>query len=261
MLEGLKDSNPMLLILGVILIPISVAIVSLWADGRNAERQRELSQQIFTRQERLTVTQTIDNYFEGIGKLLATESDPAVRDRIVVARTRALLARLSKPEDNALVVRFISELRADLLVRPARIIERAKSPYISLAGIDLSGTNLSFVNLYNADLHGSKLRNADLSWANLSNADLSSADLSGATLNGSELGAAALGKADLTRANLRGTGLVDADLRGATLREAVVGGFEVEDISLHTDLTGADTQGATWLDGHVCTGADTECTP
>ena len=191
----------------------------------------------------------IDTYFEGVGNLLAAAE---ARDRIVVARTRALLSRLAGPADSTVVVRFIAELRADLLIRPARVIERSKSPYVSLAGVDLRGTDLSFVNLYQAELEGANLSGANLSWANLGGANLAGANLSGSVLHGADLDQASLRGANLTAARLQGAGLARSDLREANLRGALIGTHRADDVALSTEFGGAITTGAVWLDGRKC---------
>ena len=252
MLNTLKESNPVILLAGVILIPITVAVVSLWVDTRIDERQRELAEDLYQRQQALTVTQTIDAYFQGVGEILLAAPEPAVRDRIIVARTRALLDRLELPRDKGLVVRFISQMRPDLTKRPRRLLERPTSPFIDLSDIDLSANDLSFINLYGADLSGASLRGVNLSWANLAQADLRRADLSGAVLQGADLSGAILSGARLRDARIGGADFGSALLDGADLQGADNSDFEFEGITTQTDFTAANLAGARWLDGSRC---------
>lgn len=252
MLENFKETNPLILIAGIILIPVTVAVVSLWVDTRIDDRQRTLAQDLHQRQESLAVAQTIDAYFQGVGQVLLGEMNSALRDRIIVARTNALLTRLNRPVDRALIVRFVNQMQPELTKRPERVLERSAQPYIDLSGIDLSGTDLAFINLYRADLSGAILREARLTWANLSHADLRGADLSGASLNGAELNGAVL-----TGARLRGARIGGASFRAARLDRADLGSadatdFEFEGITTRTSFEAAILTGARWLDGSLC---------
>lgn len=252
MLQNVKDTNPLILIAGIICIPVAVAAVSLWVDTRIDERQRTLAEDLHRRQEALAVAQTIDAYFQGVGQVLLSEMDPALRDRLIVARTNALLGRLHQPADRALVVRFVNQMQPELTKRPQRSLERSIRPFIDLSGTDLSGADLAFINLYRADLRGAKLRNAELTWANLSGANLRDADLSGARLNGAELHGAELSGAKLAGARIGGASFRGATLDAADLRGADAGDFEFEGITTPTTFEAASLAGATWLDGRVC---------
>lgn len=262
MLENVKESNPLILIAGIICIPVAVAAASLWVDTRIDERQRTLAEELHQRQEALAVAQTIDAYFQGVGQVLLSEMDSALRDRLIVARTNALLGRLHRPGDRALVVRFVNQMQPELTKRPERALERSARPFIDLSGMDLSGTDLAFINLYRADLRGAKLRNARLTWANLSYANLREADLSGARLNGAEFHGALLSGAKLAAAGIGGASFRAARLDGADLRGADAGDFEFEGITTRTSFEAARLDGVTWLDGRVCgAGSVGECRP
>lgn len=252
MFENLKESNPLLLIAGIIFIPIAVAAVSLWVDTRIDERQRQAAQDLYQRQERLTVAQTIDAYFQGVGSILLGEMDSAMRDRIIAARTTALLGRLSRPRDRAMVVRFISQMQPQLMRRPQRALERSTQPFIDLSALDLSETDLSFANLYRADLRGADLSGSNLSWANLSHANLEGAVLDGAILGGAELNAAILRGASLREARIGGANFTQAQLHDANFQSADMSDLEFDGITTKTSFTGASLSGARWLDGDRC---------
>ena len=156
MLNGLKESNPLLILAGIILIPIGVAVVSLWVDTRIDERQRKAAEDLFQRQQALTVAQTMDSYFQGVGMLLTESPDQPESTRLVVARTNALLNRLGRAEDRALIVRFVSELSPGLTARPERMLERASKPFIDLAELEerapVDGYRARFVHSDNMTL-------------------------------------------------------------------------------------------------------------
>ncbi len=252
MLENLKESNPLLILAGIILIPIGVAVVSLWVDTRIDKRQRLAAEDLFQRQERLTVTQTIDAYFQGVGLLMTEEMESQTRNRIVIARTNALLNRLAHPKDKALVVRFISDLRPELTVRPARMLERASKPFIDLANIDLQGTDLSYINLHQANLTGADLRNVKLLWANLARTNLEDARLDGSDLRGAELSASAMLGASLRRAKIGGASFNGANLQNADLRQADASDFEFEGLVTSTIFDHAKLANAVWMEGSRC---------
>lgn len=252
MFENLKESNPLLLVAGIVLIPIGVAAVSLWVDTRIDERQRLAAKELYQRQEMLTVTQTIDAYFQGIGSLAATDMESESGRRIIVARTNALLGRLTHPKDKALVVRFISDLRPELVKRPERALERASQPFVDLAGMDLRGTDLSYVNLNRANLPAADLSGANLQWANLSDSNLQAARLDEADLRGVALSRSVLGNASLRGAKLGGASFTGASLNNTDLGGADLSGFEFEGAVTETSLTRADLSGAVWTDGSRC---------
>lgn len=252
MLKNLRDSDPLLILAGIILIPIGVAAVSLWVDTRIDARQRAAAEDLFRRQERLTVTQTIDNYFQGVGMLITSDKDLKGHNQIIIARTNALLARLTHPQDRALIIRFVSELRPELTKRPKRMLERAAKPFIDLANLDLSGTDLSYINLGQANLSGADLRSAKLLWANLRQASLRGALLDQTDLRGAELSASTLSRASLRRAQIGGTSFIAADLEDADLRDADTSDFEFEGLVTTTNFDNATLANTIWLDGSVC---------
>ncbi len=252
MFSNLKENNPLLIIAGIVFIPVVIAGVSLWVDVRIDKRQRQAAEELFQRQERLTLTQTIDAYFQGVGAIFMNESNREVRDRIIVARTNALLNRLSTPRDRALVVRFVSQMDPTLTQRPKRALERSAKPFIDLADLDLSGADLSFANLFGANLSGTKLTGSNLIWANLTQANLRNATLEGADLRGAELSRADLAEATLREARIGGANFHGADLRGADLRQADPGAFEFEGLTTRTNVENAKLDGALWFDGSQC---------
>lgn len=250
MLGNLKDNNPLLILAGIILIPIAVAAVSLWVDTRIDERQRRAAEDLFQRQQRLVVAQTIDAYFQGVGTVLMHDDD--LSNRMVIARTNALLRRLEQPRDRALVLNFLSEVRPALTRRPARMLERASQPFVDLAGLDLGGADLSFVNLYRANLRGARFNGASLRWANLTGANLRGAELDGADLRGARLSEANLADASLRGALTGGADFSSADLRGADLSRADTSDYEFEGLTTSINMTAALLSGARWIDGASC---------
>ena len=253
MIDNLKDSNPLLILAGIILIPIAVAAASLWVDTRIDERQRKSAEHMFQRQERLIIAQTMDAYFQGVGSILMNDAKTAsTQDRIIVARTNALLGRLTQPSDKAMVVRFVSQMRPILTKRPERMLERSSTPFIDLANVDLRDTDLSYVNLFQADLRGANLDGTNLQWANLAGAELSDASLDGADLRGAELSKAGLTSASLRQTRIGGTGFNSADLQDADLFDADLTDFVFEGLTTSTSFDKATLSGARWVDGNMC---------
>ena len=260
MLRDLRETNPILIIAGIILIPIGVAAASLWVDTRIDERQRQAADELFQRQEELTVTQTIDSYFQGIGMLVASRQDLVTRNRIIIARTNALLGRLTHPRDRALIIRFISELQLDLTKRPERMLERAAKPFVDLSNLDLSQTDLSYINLHGANLNGANLRGANLLWANLRQASLRETLLDQSDLRGAELSGSNLTGASLRGAQIGGTSFIAADLGNADLRDAETSDFEFEGLVTATKFDNAKLSNTIWFDGSTCVqGAIEKC--
>lgn len=252
MFNGLKESNPLLILAGIVLIPIGVAVVSLWVDTRIDERQRKAAEDLFQRQQALTVAQTMDSYFQGVGMLLTETPDQPESTGLVVARTNALLNRLGRAEDRALIVHFVAELSPGLTARPERMLERASKPFIDLADLDFSGTDLSYVNLYQANLRGADLSGTNLLWANLAGANLRGARLDAADLRGATLSGADLSGASLRGAKIGGSDFSSANLRDADLSEADRTVFEFEGLSTETNLSNTNLSGALWFDGARC---------
>ncbi len=251
-LKKLKEANPLILIAGIIFIPLGVAAVSLVLDARIDARQRQLSKDLFERQERLAIAQMIDSYFHGVGAVMMEQMDTDKRKRIIVARTMSLLRRLQNPADRSMVVRFVSELQPGITSRPERALERSSKPFVDLAQMDLRGADLSFANLYRVDLTGARLTGVDFTWANLAQAQLEGAILDDANLNGAQLGGAVITGASLRRTRLGGADFSNAKLSGSDLQGADVEDFSFDGITTSVNLTGADLSRAVWIDGTRC---------
>ncbi len=251
-LKKITEANPLILIAGIILIPLGVAAVSLILDTRIDKRQRQLSQELFERQERLVIAQMIDSYFQGVGEAMINQMDEGNRKRIIVARTTSLLNRLRKPSDKAMVVRFVSELQPGITSRPDRKLERSSQPFVDLSNLDLRGSDLSFANLYRADLSGAQLTGVNLMWANLTQARLEGAILDQANLSGAQLGGATMTRASLREARLRGTDFSNAKLTNSNLQGADMTEFSFDGITAAVKLTGTDFSRSVWVDGTRC---------
>lgn len=251
-LKKITEANPLILIGGIILIPLGVAAVSLILDARIDNRQRQLSEALFERQERLAIAQMIDSYFQGVGEVMINSMDTDNRKRIIVARTMSLLQRLNKPSDKSLVVRFVSELQPGITSRPERALERSSKPFVDLSNIDLRGTDLSFANLYRADLSGAQMQGVNLTWANLTQARLEGTILDAANLNGAQLGDATMTRASLRQARLGGADFSNARLNHSNLQGADLSDFSFDGITTTITLTGTDFSHAVWVDGTRC---------
>ncbi len=248
----ISEANPFLLIAGIILIPLGVAAVSLFIDARIDNRQRQLSKELFERQERLSIAQMIDAYFQGIGDVMNNQMDAGSRNRIIVARTMSLLNRLSKPSDKAMVLRFVTELQPGIVNRPERTLERSSKPFVDLSRMDLRDADLSFANLYRADLSGAQMTGVNLTWANLTQARLEGAILDQANLNGAQLAGAEMTRASLRRARLGGADFTNAELNNGDLRGADLSDFSFDGITSSINLSGTDVSQAIWVDGSRC---------
>jgi uncharacterized protein YjbI with pentapeptide repeats len=132
-------------------------------------------------------------------------------EAITNRRTRRVADKRS-PNDNALIVREVSD--ADLA---AGRLHRADLARAALDNAKLAGADLSL-----ADLRGASLRRANLQRANLGEVNLEGADLSGSTLSGAKLILGRLHGALLRAADLRGATLYGADLTGADFTNARV---------------------------------------
>ncbi|MCG6870891.1 MAG: pentapeptide repeat-containing protein [Gammaproteobacteria bacterium] len=238
-----RENETWVFFLGIILVPVSVAAVSMYIDTRIDDRQRELATELNNRQERLAITQTVDSYFQGVGDILASGMPEAQGDRIIIARTNALLRRIEAPMVCARVVRFVSDVRPKLLRAPKRQLERG-TPHVSLAGLDLSGTDLGFTTLVATDLRGARLKGTRLAWSSLREARLDGAELAGADLRGADLTGANLEKTNLRGASIGGASFVQAQLSGADLRDVDRNDVLVDGLRAAVDFSGANLDGA-----------------
>jgi uncharacterized protein YjbI with pentapeptide repeats len=201
-------------LLGVLAIPVVLAVASLWFSAEQAQvsqlasdRQHQTDVQLALDQQRETTLQTFVNNMQDL--LLnhnLRQSAPSDGVRVLArARTLSALASLDPKRKRALL-QFLYE---------ARLIDR-KYPIVGLDGADLSATDLS-----GASLSGVSLSDADLSKAILNDADLSGADLSGADLSSASLNFAILSDADLSSVDLSKASLNFTNLNGADLNLAL----------------------------------------
>jgi uncharacterized protein YjbI with pentapeptide repeats len=238
--------------LGLLIIPVLLAVGGLWFTHRREESERK-------RQDDRLREEALLGYIDRMAELMLekglggpakgqpAEDDP-VRD---VARSRTLLVlRRLDGERKGHLLRFLHE--SELIVRPGGV-------YIELGGADLAGAILRGADLRGAVLAGAILRGADLAGAdlheaNLVGADLRGADLSGADLHearlheavlaGARLAGAYLSRVILSKADLTGADLSRVALGGAYLREAILRGADLRRGYFHgADLLGADLSG------------------
>src|SRR5216683_2985821 len=204
-------------LLGVLAIPLVLALGTLWFVARQSQmsdaliknqhdtalaisqQQRDTARAIAEDQQREA---TLNTYLDRMSELLLNQNvhDPKVRQ---LARARTVTAlRSLDPFRKGVLVQFLYE---------SGLINNAH-PVVDLTGADLS----------NADLSRATLSNANLSGANLSDANLTATDLTGANLIGATLDEATLSHAYLSGAILIFTSLRDATLTDASLMKAVL---------------------------------------
>lgn len=244
-------------VLGLIGIPLALAIVGFYLANLQDQRQMEV-------EANRANANTLQAYLSEMAAIssgdLKDETVSAIR-----ARTMGTIRELDGPR-NAIVVIFLYE---------TGLLGQLNLPPIKLNDANLSDANLSRASLRGADLRDANLRGADLRDANLREADLLGADLSRAQYNtntqwpgdfdyitsgaigpladlhGIDLSAAYLGSADLhgadlRKADLRSAGLIEADLSrtdlsGANLRQADLVKVNLSGASL-TDANISDTE-------------------
>jgi uncharacterized protein YjbI with pentapeptide repeats len=236
-------------LLGVLAIPVVIAVGGWMFGAQQSAHQNKLEDQRAKNERQIEVQRAQDAALQAYldqmsqlmlgGDLRRSEEDSEVRT-LARARTRTVLGRLNSRRKGS-VVQFLYE--ADLINK--------KHPVVSLSKVPLVDAELSGAELSGADLREADLRKADLSGANLSDADLSLADLRKANLSTATLGDADLGGADLRLANLSRTNLLGADLRGganlsgANLREAgLIGALLSDTYLIDANLREADLSGA-----------------
>jgi uncharacterized protein YjbI with pentapeptide repeats len=198
-------------LLGVLAIPVVVAVVGPWITIYLSESQQRVEQNRAQRervlQEQRTQNEALQAYLDQMSNLvlqqnLKSSEENSEKRRLARARTLTVMERLGPSEKRA-AIQFLYE---------SGLIEGGQ-PVVPLRGADLSGANLSTVDLSGADLSSTDLSNADLS-----NTDLSSTDLSDALLTGADLTNANLTNANLTNASVAQEQLNQAaSLEGATM--------------------------------------------
>jgi superfamily I DNA and RNA helicase len=182
-------------------------------------------------------------YVVGLDRLAEQESNPQLRNQLVVALTRSIgWVRVSGVGSYPLYEEFDRVIRSGETLTftfqgsPQQPMERTEMGELvrryapgrdSLEGADLTGANLGGIDLRHANLIGTQLVGADLTGAMLDGAKLAIANLAGAklvdaSLRGAKLVGAILCNAQLTRADLTGANLSGADLSGADLTDAQI---------------------------------------
>jgi len=253
-------------LLGVIAIPVVVAVVAilftgeqhnhdqLLADQRAQSEQKAIDNRARIEreaaQERACIDRGIadDNqreaalqaYINAISELLLEKklrkSQPNDEVQMIARiRTLTVLHRLDGKRQIS-VLQFLNE--SDLIKKSSFIVD--------LKGVDLS----------QADLHGAKLRGAVLINAIFFGADLRGADLREADLRGAKLREAVLSKSVLCEANLCGADLSGANLRQADLREAIFTPDTDNALDIRKDILRGGPFGDAILDGADLSGAD-----
>ena len=238
--------------LGLLIVPIVIAVAGFWFTEEQAARQDELEEQ---RAQDTALQAYLDKISDLMlrkdGGLRQSEEGDEVRT-LARARTLTVLARLD-PSHKREVIRFLSEANLVQNVDGREPVLRLSGADLSgakLAGTDLSGAYLNHANLRDAylgkaDLSGAHIRNGNLRGAYLGNADLRSADLEDAELFDADLNFAHLGEAHLfntflNRSNLTNADLSDTNMNAANVNDADLDGADLQGANLSADFSGAD---------------------
>ncbi len=192
-------------------------------------------------------------YAVGLDRVAQEESNPNLRNQLVVALTRSMgWVRVSGVgtyplyEEFHRVIRSGERLAFTFDEPPMRQMEKTEMGELmrryapgkdSLAGADLTGANLGGIDLRHANLIGTQFVGADLTGAILDGAKLAIANLTGAKLVGASLKSAKLVGAILTnaqlmRADFSGANLDGADFSGADLTDARIDRSDLADAIL-----------------------------
>lgn len=220
---GKKSGWEWLQLLSVLLIPIVIALATLWFTAMQNDQQKRIE----TKRAQSTALQAyLDQMSElTLNENLSNSAPNSVTADLAKARTLTVLKSLDA-EGKGSVVQFLWE--SALIWKPA-------SPKFSLSNADLSGANLSEIVMYESALENVNLNGADMSDTNVDGSTLREATLIGANLQGVHLNNADLTGADLTDANLTGAELTGANFTDATVTQAqidqakAVGGITLRD--------------------------------
>lgn len=179
-------------------------------------------------------------YVVGLDRVAEGESNPQLRNRLVVALMRSIgwvrvsgVENYSRSAEFDRVIRSGETLSLTFARPPSKPMERTEmGEWVrryapgreSLAGADLTGAQLGGMNLLNADLMGTQLVAADVTGAILVGASLKGAKLVGAILpdarlTGADYIGANLGGVDLTELDLSETPFDRANLADAIVSE------------------------------------------
>jgi len=279
-------------LLGVLAIPVVLAVGGCMVNAQQDARQQRMENQRAEAEQKLAEQRAQDEalqaYLGQMSHLMLEKGLPASEEGDTVftlaqARTTTVLRQLDG-EHNQAVTRFL--YAAELLTKPTLLAEadlqnaelpKAMLQDANLAGTLLNGTNLADAMLINADFFAegkmgeTSPRTADLTEADLTDAALQYANLALCTLDKATLTNAALQNADLNSASLQDANLRDAALQSADLSPATPQGVppgllpkiptNLTDANLRdADLTDADLTNAglrdTTLSGALLGGAD-----
>jgi len=196
-------------------------------------------------------------YVIGLDRIAQDESNPYLRNQLLVALTRARswvktsgignyplyaeIDRVLRSGDTFTFTPHRSPQRQLCLTDVGELLQqyaRGKRNfcYLNLSQAQLAGINLQNAGLIGANLQGANLQNACLDGAKLVAADLSHANLSGASLKRAKLIGANLQAANLSQADLSFANLSDADLQDADLSGTCFEGTHLQDGSFTTTL-------------------------
>jgi uncharacterized protein YjbI with pentapeptide repeats len=268
--------------LDVFLVPVAVALATVWFTLWENTRQRKLQAvqqhlQLEVEKQRAQDA-ALQAYLDQMSELLADKERPLHTAQpgdslgaIARARTLTVLTRLDGLRKGS-VLRFsyesalIIKERSTLSLRGADLSDAYRGEGDVTADVPVPPTPsgrfstpyearerlLATVELLNRAvvLGGRNLRNANLCGVNLSGAYLKAAFLDGADLREAYLSNADLSRADLTDANLNGANLKGANLQEARLRKASLEGAILDGANLEkayleeARLEGAYLQGA-----------------
>jgi uncharacterized protein YjbI with pentapeptide repeats len=228
------------------------ALLNAYFTRRNLQNAREALRQQRNLEEQRAQEDTLQAYFEQMGKLLTEQNPTETKSEHDPIRLLARAQTLTSLERlDPMNIRAKRNKRLLLLfLYDAGLIDK-DNMRVDLANANLIGADLSGANLINAHLRSVDLTDANLSDVFLGVADLGSAKLGGASLKGADFGGANLSRAYFGDADLRDVYLMNANLRGANLI-----GSNLDEVNLgDAKLSGADVRGAN-LSGANLSGAN-----
>lgn len=257
--------SPVLEAIGVIAIPVVLAIVTIQYQEQINQRDLKQLQQ-----------ETVSAYLSQLSSILLDVEAEDLRkpenDQIRTLIRATTLTLLSDPnldgDHKGQVIRFLIEMN---LVQDISINQETSAknelqdPIISLNNANLSDVNLFDTNLSNIDFTGVSFNNANLNSTNLTevsifdatlirttltDADLSDASLSYVNLTNSNLANANLTHASLFMTNFRNTNLSNVNFTNASFWFPDFGDANLSNaLFIKTDLVGA------WMKGSILSGS------
>jgi uncharacterized protein YjbI with pentapeptide repeats len=228
------------------------ALLNAYFTRRNLQNAREALRQQRNLEEQRAQEDTLQAYFEQMGKLLTEQNPTETKSEHDPIRLLARAQTLTSLERlDPMNIRASSNKRLLLLyLYDAGLIDK-DNMIVDLANANLIGADLSGAALINAHLRSVDLTDANLSDVFLGVAELGSVKLGGASLKGADFGGTNLSGAYIGDADLRDVFLMNADLSRANLS-----GANLDEVNLgRAELGGADVSGAN-LSGANLSGAD-----